>query len=74
VTEPHLCAMADINAIDPQGPTETPELIRAAQDKAENAILLWQDIEFHLIDAKDKISKIRQTIKEFDLRQAARRD
>jgi hypothetical protein len=42
--------------------------------RAKQAAKARQDIEFHLIDAKDKISKIRQTIKEFDLRQAARRD
>jgi hypothetical protein len=50
--------MADISVLDPQGRKQTPELFRAAKDQAENAIVLWQDIEFHLTDARDKISKI----------------
>jgi hypothetical protein len=56
----------------PHGPTETPDLITAAQDKAENAIVLWQHIECHLLEAKNQISKIRQMIQKFDLRAAGR--
>jgi HWE histidine kinase len=77
MTEPHLCAMADINAIDPQGPAETPELIPAAQDKA---IRLWQDIELRLRTLaveelahrlKNKIASI-QSIISYQLREQPR--
>jgi hypothetical protein len=65
-------AKANISVTN-KGPN-TAELIQDARDEAENAIILCQDIEFHLVDAKNNISRIRQMIQEFDLQQAARRD
>jgi hypothetical protein len=35
------------------------ELIRSTQGRAETTILLWQDIEWHLTDAKRQIERIR---------------
>jgi ferritin-like metal-binding protein YciE len=42
-------------------------LIRSTQGRAETTILLWQDIEYHLTDAKRQIERIRRIIEQFEL-------
>jgi ferritin-like metal-binding protein YciE len=43
------------------------ELIRSTPGRAETTILLWQDIEYHLTDAKRQIERIRRIIEQFEL-------